>query len=259
MNEALILKLKNLLQEPTKNQLQAVVQILRGESNDFFFNVENPSGFSFPLSQRIIYLAIEILQSSSRLLKREEIDVNLHEELEEIAVSLIIYQLSKNHNESSSRSFSLEFTGISFTKPLILTSVHLEKLRFTDCIFASAFHLTAVSCATTIEMTNTQFIAQGSLLIRMISFPKPDPASDWAPSFIFRNCLIQIIEVFRAEVFLFFTESTIKGSALELPAGAVAQYVNCQVNDGIIYGVDQDTLGDSLVPRWWYKDLGWSI
>lgn len=268
MDEELILKLKELLQNPTKSHLQTVGQVLRRQSNQFTINTEkallsDPLSSSLHLSQQVIDLSIETLQSSSKLLKGEEIDVNFHAELEGIAVSLILIQLSQahcaNNNKTSTPPLTLDFTDVFFTKPLVLSNVHLKKLRFTGCIFANAFHLTAVSCATPIEIIDTRFTSQGSLLIRMISFPKPDPPSEWAPSFIFRNCLIQSIEVFRAEVFLFFTESTIRNSSLQLPTGAVAQYVNCQVNDGIIYGVAPNTDGNSLVPRWWYREVGWSI
>ncbi|MEZ2122636.1 hypothetical protein [Corynebacterium sp. CCM 9203] len=267
MDKIKLLTLKNLVRNPTKTRLEIAERILESE-------VISPSGedknglharheVDCPEpSQQLLNLSLDLLQSSSALLREEAIGIELHGKIEETVLASLDFQLYAIRSTSEKGEFEppdIDIKGAFFSKPLILSNVLLKRLRFTDCTFDNAVHLTAVSCGSPIQFSSSAFTSKGQLLIRMMHSPKPDPPRDWQPSFIFKDCSINRIEAFRANVFLFFTRCSIESSSLQLPAGSVTQYVDCRISDGIVHSVSAESDGHDLVPQWWHKDIGWGL
>ena len=223
--------------------------------------------YSIASSANLLAVSCEVLQHSSRLLKNGSIGESLHAIIEQYVVDSMRTELLRfpHRGSDGSTAFpSLDFKGLVFTQPLTFPSIHFQHLCFNDCAFRSALHLTGTTSENTIEFSNCSFAQEHEFLVRMTSFPKPEPPSSWRPSMSFKNCSIQYLHVFRAELFLFFTDSTIGGMSLELSPGSTVQYVNCQVTDGIVHAIDEQRTsngysGHQLVPKDWYKNRGWTL
>lgn len=267
MDKKNITTLENLVRNPTKARLEVAERILEREVSSQDGAYENhpyahrEADRPEPSAQ-ILDLSLDLLQSSSRLLKREELGIELHGKIEETAMNFIAFHLSDicgNPEQGKSTAPDIDFKETFFSRPIILSNMALNRLRFVDCTFNNAVQFTAVSCRSPIEFSNSTFAGRGTLLIRMMNFPKPDPPSDWQPSFIFKDCSIGRIEAFRAEVFLFFIRSAINSSSLQLPEGSVTQYVDCHISDCIVHSTNAEIDGNDLVPQWWHKDIGWKI
>ena len=152
----------------------------------------------------------------------------------------------------------LEVVGVDFTRPLIFGALNFERLSFRDCSFLASVHFTGTRSVNTIKFSQC-LISGSELLIRLTSFPKPDPPSDWRPSFSFEGCSIDYVYALGAEVFLHFKESKIRAMNLELPLSATVQFNDCQLHDVMATSVNEDFHGNDIVPREWYLDRGWTL
>lgn len=218
---------------------------------------EDPS-----VADRHIEVSLKLLAASSGLLRDGLIDVDLHASIEKRSISAIkrrITTVGGRDGAGSNNLPSIEFKEVNFAGPLVFSSLSFEKLKFTDCTFDSAVHFSAIESSSCIEFSRCTFATGHELLLRFLNFPKPEDASEWRPSLFFEDCLIKNMWVFKSQVFLFFVDSVIESSTLELTSGSVTQYVNCQLIDAIIHDTANEADRNPLVPRGWFRNVGWMV
>ena len=265
-------KLNSLLHNPKQDELfqtEMLIEAILGNENPTHSiyrsnDVQQEEGVN---SEDLLATTSEVLQRSSRLLESGSIDVALYSKIDRYAVDEMkaeIVRLSHRNSDDGDALPSLEYKSVIFTQPLTFSNINFQRLSFNDCTFGSALHFTGTTSENTIEFTNCSFGQEHELLVRMTSFPKPEQPSSWRPSMSFKNCSVPYLHVIKAELFLFFTDSKIGATSLELSPGSTVQYVDCQVSDGIIHAIDEQRIsngysGHQLVPKDWYKPRGWTI
>lgn len=218
---------------------------------------EDPS-----VADRYIEVSLKLLAASSGLLRDRSISFDQHVFIEKRSISAIKRRITKvggRDGTGSNHPPRIEFKDINFVDPLVFSSLSFEKLKFTDCTFGSAVHFSAIESSTCIEFSRCTFATEHELLLSFLNFPKPDDASEWRPSLFFENCLIKNMWVFKSQVFLFFVDSVIETSTLELSSGSVTQYVNCQLVDAIAHNAVNEADRSPLVPRGWFRNEGWMV
>lgn len=220
------------------------------------------SRWNLDLMKRYNQVALKLLSSSSHLLSNSLIDPAMHEFVEKHALNSIIENIRMADNSAlvgSSGISKLEFKEIIFTSPLVLSNIHFDDVSFTRCTFKSDLLLSSVTSSKCIKFDQCTFSHGHQVILRFLCFPKPVNASEWRPSFTFKECSIADMWVFKSQVFLFFSDSIIRSSSLELSAESVVHYVNCRLSDAIVHDVTSGSGGFSLVPRGWFRDAGWTL